>query len=85
MDIWSVIGIGGAVCVSIGWVPQILHAWKSKSLDDVHWSLLVLLLFGSFLWIAYGWHNGDMIVVATNVMITIFLLTLATMKKEFKH
>lgn len=66
--IWGDIGILAAALTSFGFVPQIVRIWKYNSAKDV--SLLTLLQFalGLSLWITYGVHLQDPIIIVANVV-----------------
>jgi MtN3 and saliva related transmembrane protein len=63
---WKIVGIFAAVCTTIGFIPQIVKGIRTKRLDDVSPSMYILLMFGVSLWISYGIHLGDMIIIAAN-------------------
>ncbi|MEK6849790.1 MAG: SemiSWEET family transporter, partial [Nanoarchaeota archaeon] len=73
MDTWAIIGILGAICITIGWIPEILVGLKKKSLRGVAWWLLLIELAGSLLFLAYGWHLGDSVIIGTNIAASFFL------------
>ncbi len=83
MDLWTLIGILAALCVTIQWIPQVWHALRSRRLEDVNWGLLCVGLIGALLWVAYGLHLQDAIIVTTNVLVGLFLLLLIGMKRSF--
>ena len=63
---WKIVGIFAAVCTTIGFIPQIVKGIRTKRLDDVSPSMYILLMFGVSLWISYGIHLGDMIIIVAN-------------------
>jgi MtN3 and saliva related transmembrane protein len=63
---WKIVGIFAAVCTTIGFIPQIVKGIRTKRLDDVSPSMYILLMFGVSLWISYGIHIGDMIIIVAN-------------------
>jgi len=76
---WSIIGIGAAILTTFSFVPQIVKVSRTKSVKDI--SPLTLLQFsvGVSLWIAYGLHLKNAIIVIANavtLMTVIVLLTL---------
>ncbi|MBI4151121.1 PQ-loop repeat-containing protein [Candidatus Woesearchaeota archaeon] len=81
--LWETIGILAAICVTIQWIPQVWHALRSRRLHDLNWGLLCVGLLGAALWVAYGLHLQDPIIVTTNVMVGFFLLLLSGMKRAF--
>lgn len=65
--IWTIIGIIASITVAFGFVPQIIKGVQTKRLDDVSPSMYVLIIAGMILWILYGIHLGDFIIIAANV------------------
>jgi len=76
---WYIIGGLAAGITTFAFVPQIIKIVKTRSVKDV--SLITLLLFGLgvSLWIAYGVHLKDPIIITANsislttVLIMVFL------------
>jgi MtN3 and saliva related transmembrane protein len=48
------IGFIAAACIAANMFPQIYKSWKTKQVDDVSLSMILLVLAGSFLWLIYG-------------------------------
>ena len=70
---WYVIGIAAALLTTFGFVPQIVKMHRTKSSKDV--SLITLYQFGAgvVLWVLYGIHLGDMIIIVANAVTFITL------------
>jgi MtN3 and saliva related transmembrane protein len=82
--IWViVIGTIASVLVTAGWIPQIIRGYKTKSLSDVSYYLMILISTGSVLWIFYGIEIQDQIIIMVNIAILIFNLTLFGMKVKY--
>ncbi|MBI5146833.1 MAG: hypothetical protein HZA84_06390 [Thaumarchaeota archaeon] len=71
--------------VTVGWIPQIIRGYKTKSLSDVSYYLMILISTGSVLWIFYGIEINDKIIVGVNIAILIFNLTLLCMKIRYSR
>ena len=39
---------------TIAFIPQVLHAWRSKRCDDLSWAMLLTFSCGVMLWLLYG-------------------------------
>ena len=65
--IWQIIGIIASITVTSGFIPQIIKAVKTKKLDDVSPGMYLLIIFGMVMWILYGFHLHDPIIIAANV------------------
>jgi len=84
--IWIIVlGTVASVMVTVGWIPQIIRGYKTKSLSDVSYYLMILISTGSVLWIFYGVEINDKIIVGVNIAILIFNLTLLCMKIKYSR
>jgi MtN3 and saliva related transmembrane protein len=73
---WELIGSGAAILTMFGFVPQIIKIYRTKSVEDV--SLIMLLQFslGMLLWLLYGLHLKDNILIVANA-VSFFSLLIA--------
>ena len=82
--IWVVVlGTVASVLVTVGWIPQIIRGYKTKSLADVSYYLMILISVGSVLWIFYGIEIHDKVIMIVNVVILTFNLILFGMKVKY--
>jgi MtN3 and saliva related transmembrane protein len=65
---WELIGSGAAVLTMFGFVPQILKIYKTKSVKDVSLVMLLQFCLGMFLWLLYGLHIHDNILIVANIV-----------------
>lgn len=72
---WYLIGILAALLTTFGFVPQIIKMHKTRSSKDVSLATLCQFSAGVFLWMLYGIHLGDAIIIMANV--TSFLILVA--------
>lgn len=63
---WEIVGIIAAVCTTSGFIPQIVRGIRTKRLDDISPVMYMLLIVGLSLWLTYGIHIEDMIIVVAN-------------------
>ncbi len=73
--VWFFVGSIAALFTSFGFVPQLFKMWRTRSVRDV--SLLTFLQFslGISLWVIYGLHLKDPIIVAANLVSLSLVLT----------
>lgn len=64
--IWTIIGLGAATLTMFSFIPQIIKVVKTKSAKDVSLITLFQLSFGVSLWIIYGLHLKDPIIILAN-------------------
>lgn len=63
-----------------GYVPQLLEAFKKRSLKSVPLPAIAAVTFGVFLWELYAVVNGDMIYLVWNSVLLTFTSVLLFMK-----
>jgi MtN3 and saliva related transmembrane protein len=61
----NVIGISATVVGTSLMLPQVYKSFKTKSVTDISWGMLMLYFLNCFLWLVYG-----IIIFATPLMIT---------------
>jgi MtN3 and saliva related transmembrane protein len=66
--VWTVVGIAGASLTMFGFVPQIIKMWKTRSVKDVSGLTLVQFGAGVTLWMLYGIHLRDFIIIGANAV-----------------
>ncbi len=72
---WPIVGFSAACLTMLAFVPQIIKIFKTKSAKDVSLVTLLQLFLGVTLWIAYGIHLKDAVIVLANC-VTLFSLVL---------
>jgi len=70
---WLLIGFSAAGLTMFAFIPQIIKILKTKSVKDMSLVTLFQLSVGVSLWIAYGIHLNDRIIIIAN-SITLFSL-----------
>jgi len=70
---WTILGISAASLTMFGFVPQIIKMWKTHSVKDVSGLTLFQFSAGTTLWMLYGIHLQDFVVIGANA------ITLATL------
>jgi MtN3 and saliva related transmembrane protein len=75
--LWSIVGSTAAALTMFSFIPQIIKIIKTKSAKDVSLVTLLGLSLGVFLWIAYGIHLKDAIIITANsVTLTTLIILL---------
>ncbi len=70
------VGIIVALLIMFGFIPQVYKMHHTKSVKDVSVVTLIQFSIGVFLWMLYGIHLKDFIIISAN-SITFFTLILA--------
>ena len=80
---WKIVGIIAAVCTTSGFIPQIIRGLRTKRLDDVSPVMCMLLIFGLSLWLSYGIHIDDMIIIVANAFGVLFSMIIITLRFKY--
>ena len=80
---WPLIGTTAAVLTMFSFVPQIVKVLKTKSAKDVSITTLFQLSLGVSLWIAYGVHLKNMIIIMANAITLATLMVLLSLYFNF--
>ncbi len=68
MDAAELIGLAAALLTTIAYVPQVAKTWASGSARDFSLPMLVMLVTGVALWLAYGLMKGLLAVAVGNAV-----------------
>jgi MtN3 and saliva related transmembrane protein len=63
-----ILGIAAASLTMFGFVPQIIKMWKTRSANDVSGLTLIQFSAGVTLWMLYGIHLEDFIIIGANAI-----------------
>ena len=72
--LWMVLGIAAATLTMFGFVPQIIKMWKTHSAKDLSGLTLVQFGAGATLWMLYGIHLDDFIIIGANAISLVTLM-----------
>lgn len=62
------VGYAAGTLTTVAFLPQVLHVWKTKSADDLHWGMLLIFTVGILLWLLYGISLRLMPVILPNAV-----------------
>ena len=65
---WELVGSVAALLTMFGFVPQIFKIYRTESVGDVSFTMLFQFTIGIFLWLLYGIHIQDRILIVANVI-----------------
>jgi MtN3 and saliva related transmembrane protein len=71
---WDLVGSTAALLTMFGFVPQILKIYKTRSVKDVSFPMLLQFSIGIFLWLIYGFGIEDKILIVSNAISFITLI-----------
>lgn len=74
--IWTVVGASAATLTMFSFIPQIIRCLRIKSARDVSPVMLFQLSAGVSLWMLYGAHLKDPIIILANGITLLSLMVL---------
>lgn len=83
MPLTTLLGFVAGTLTTISFVPQVLHAWRSKRCDDLSWAMLLTFSAGVVLWLIYGLRLSAMPVIVANAVTLVLLLIIMVMKIRY--
>ncbi len=81
----EIIATIAALCVTVGYIPQIIKGFKTKSLKDVSAPFLIIIGVGVALWAFYGRLIRDPPLMIANIVILTFIIVLLSMKFYYQR
>ena len=72
MNFVSLVGFGAGTLCTLAYLPQALHSFRTKSVRDLSFAMLLSLNLGLLLWVAYGFLIHSLPLILPNA-ITFFL------------
>lgn len=77
------VGLFGAFLSSVTFIPQVLLAWKTKSVGDLSLGMLLIVFTSVIVWLVYGIYLKLLPVIIANSIIFILSLLLLYFKFTF--
>ncbi len=88
MNFDDIIGTAAGIFTTIGVLPQIIKALKTKEVNDISPYMFIILCIGVGLWTVYGFIKSDWPIILTNgisfILNGIMLSILIMQKKKIK-
>lgn len=78
------VGLFGAFLSAITFIPQVLHAYKTKSVGDLSWGMLWIVFTSVIVWLVYGFYLQLLPVIIANSIILVLASVLLYFKYKFK-
>ena len=72
--LWYIIGSVAALLTMFGFAPQVIKMLRTKSVGDLSLPMLFQFSAGVFLWLLYGIHLQDFIIIVANLVTFIILI-----------
>jgi MtN3 and saliva related transmembrane protein len=78
------IGYLGSILSCITFIPQVYHSWKSKSVGDLSFSMILIVVSSTIVWLVYGYFKNSGPVMMANTVVLALSLILLYFKLTFK-
>jgi len=72
----EIVGIIAGALSCTTFLPEVIKTWKSKSTKDVSLTMFLIASLGTALWLVYGILIHSFSIIATNIIVLIFSLTM---------
>jgi len=72
----EIVGVIAGALSCTTFLPQVIKTWKSKSTKDVSLTMFIIASVGTALWLVYGILIHSFSIIATNIVVLIFSLTM---------
>lgn len=82
MDSVGLLGIAAGTLTTMSFLPQVMKTWQSKSAKDFSFWMLGAFASGVLLWVIYGFSNGSIPIIVTNVATLTLAAALLGMKMK---
>ncbi|MBS4044065.1 MAG: SemiSWEET transporter [Chitinophagaceae bacterium] len=79
------LGLFGAFLTSITFIPQVLQAYRTKSVKDLNLGMLLIILSSVIVWLVYGFAKNLLPVIIANSIVLILSTILLYFKATFKN
>jgi MtN3 and saliva related transmembrane protein len=83
MSFVSLVGFAAGTLCTLAYLPQALHSFRTKSVRDISFGMLVSLNFGLVLWVAYGVLIHSLPLILPNAITFFLAFPLLIMKLRY--
>jgi len=82
---WQLVSSAAALLTMFGFVPQILKIYRTESVEDVSLFMLLQFFIGIFLWLLYGIHIQDRILIVSNAVSFVTLIVAVGLYIKYRN
>jgi len=79
----TVLGSIAGIITTGSFIPQVYKTYKTKSVEDLSYWMLLLMLTGLTLWLLYGIELNELPIILTNAITGALVVSLIAMKYIF--
>lgn len=81
----QILGLAAGTISSITFLPQVIKIWQTKSAKDLSMPMLLLLVLGVSMWLAYGIFLKDVPIIYTNSMVLLMSFIMLFFKLKYNN
>ncbi|HZF63867.1 MAG TPA: SemiSWEET transporter [Chitinophagaceae bacterium] len=85
MNTTQLLGMAAGILTSISMLPQLIKIIKEKKADDVSLIMLLVLISGLSLWVAYGVMRDDLPLIVTNSFSVLLNCVIVVFRLKYGH
>ncbi|HOW43093.1 MAG TPA: SemiSWEET family transporter [Candidatus Omnitrophota bacterium] len=82
--IWQIVGFGAAFLTMFGFLPQVIKIYKTKSVGDISILALFQFVIGILLWLLYGLHLRNAVIILANSVTLAILIVGVTLYFRYR-
>ena len=79
----TLLGSIAGIITTGSFIPQVYKTYKTKSVEDLSYWMLLLMLTGLTLWLLYGIELNELPIILTNAITGALVMSLIVMKYIF--
>ncbi|KAB8330235.1 hypothetical protein SD80_031020 [Scytonema tolypothrichoides VB-61278] len=84
MDWITILGSIAAILTTSSFLPQMLKTWRTKSVKDISFVMLICFNTGIFLWLIYGISLNALPIILANGVTLVFNLIILWLKIKYR-
>ena len=85
MEFADLFGYAGIFTGVAFMVPQVWKTWRTKSVEDLSWGMLILFFFNCIFWFAYGTLIGAFHVAVVNGIAFVVVVIQIVLKFRYRN
>ena len=85
MEIADMFGYAGMVTGVSFTLPQVYKTYRTKSIEDISWGMLVLLVLNCVFWFSYGYLQDSLPLLLTNGLSLFVVSVLIVLKIRYSN
>lgn len=84
MSMITLLGFAAGTLTTLSFIPQVHKAWRTKSCNDLSWTMLMVFGGGVSLWLIYGLSLRDFPIIAANAVTLVLIGWLLYLKWKYR-